>query len=186
MSGVQEVLIDDQLFRIARPDETSSIKRDWAVLFVHGFLGDARDTWMAPNASESFPSLLATDNQLTDYDVYLFQYPTKKLAPPSIDKIADQLGFAVKQHLSRARTIFIAHSMGGLVCMRYILNLLQERQNHAIGGLLTYGTPMTGVEWAKYAQWLLEAGSLRLPFLRWISRLLRNNKQVEALTTGGE
>lgn len=187
MSCSQQVLIEDQLFRVLRPDETPDTKKDWAMVFVHGFLGNAQDTWTAPQARESFPCLLATDDQLTDYDVYLFQYPTKKLAPPSVDNIAVQLGFAVRQHLSHARVIFIAHSMGGLVCMRYILNLLAERQSQAMGGLLTYGTPMTGVEWAKYAQWLLGAGSLvKLPILGWISKLLRNNKQVEDLTTGGE
>ncbi len=184
---IQEELITKKLFRV-RPKAAPEGLRKRAVLFVHGFLGDAKETWKAPEAVESFPSLLATDEEVKDYDVFVFEYETKDLFPPAIENIADQLKFAVKQHLPHDRVILLAHSMGGLVCMSYILKLLTgaEKKAQGTGGLLLYGTPMTGVEWAKYAQLVLRLGEFKIPLLGWLNRLVKANKQVEALTAGSE
>lgn len=181
----QEVLIAQKLFRVV-PDQVPSSRSERAVLFVHGFLGDAQETWKSPTAPESFPSLLANDSLTNDYDIFIFQYVTKDFRAPAIDHIAAQLKFAVKQHLQYGRIILVAHSMGGLVCMSFILNLLKEGQGQSIGGLLLYGVPMTGVEWAKYAQMVLQLGALKIPVISLLNRFLKSNKQVEALTAGSE
>jgi len=145
-----DVLLANKLLRVRtiQAQTNGSNKKDRALLFVHGFLGDALTTWTAKDASESFPSLLATDATLSDYDIFLFQYVTKDFHPPQIANIADQLRFAIDQHILSKRLVLIGHSMGGLVCMHYILKLLEQSDPRAqfIAGLLLYGSPMTGVE----------------------------------------
>src|SRR5579863_5998377 len=184
---VKKILITDKLFRLL-PDKASDSPRERAVVFVHGFLGNADDTWKAREARDSFPSLLATDPQLPDFDIFLFQYVTKDLHPPAIENIAGQLRFAIKEHLRNDSIIFLAHSMGGLVCMSYILSLLTGREKgiRLTGGLLLYGTPMSGIEWAKYARLVLKLFSFKLTPIGLIDRLVNANRQVEALTAGSE
>ena len=178
-------LIKEQLFQVV-PPEASPTRRNRAVVFVHGFRGNAQDTWRAKGAAESFADLLSTDSELADHDIFLFQYVTKNLSPPAIDSITVQLRFALKEHVKHPSIIFVAHSMGGLVCTRCILALLEDGRLDAVGGLLLYGSPMTGVEWARYAQMVLKFGAFKFPLLGLLSKALKTNKQVEALTTGGE
>jgi pimeloyl-ACP methyl ester carboxylesterase len=130
--------------------------------------------------------LLATDLSLADHDIYLFQYVTKDFTPPAIDNIVIQLEFAFRQHLPHPNIVLIAHSMGGLVAMRYILRLLEAGRLYSISGLLLYGVPMTGVEWARYAQMFLGIAQFKFPPLRLLGTLLKTNKQVTQLTTGSE
>jgi pimeloyl-ACP methyl ester carboxylesterase len=185
-----DILLANKLFRVRaiQAQTNGSNKKDRALLFVHGFLGDAGTTWIAKDAVESFPSLLATDDSLSDYDIFLFQYVTKDFRPPQISNIADQLRFAIKQHIPCERLVLLGHSMGGLVCMNYILKLLDQNdpQGQCIAGLLLYGSPMTGVEWAKYARLVLRLGELKVPLLGWVTKLVSANKQIDALTAGSE
>jgi pimeloyl-ACP methyl ester carboxylesterase len=95
------------------------------VVFVHGFTGDAGNTWKARDAT-SFPQLLAKDVDFPDYDVFLFQYATSFFFPPEIDNIVKQFEFALDRHLPNHSILFIAHSMGRLVCMRYVLLRLER------------------------------------------------------------
>jgi pimeloyl-ACP methyl ester carboxylesterase len=185
-----DVLLADKLFRVRRekvPTEDSA-KKDRAIVFVHGFLGDALTTWVAKGAAESFPALLAADPAVSDYCIYLFQYVTKSFHPPEISNIADQLRFAIEQHIPSKRVVLLGHSMGGLVCMSYVLKLLEQSDARAqfIAGLLLYGCPMTGVEWAKYARSILHFGEIKVPLLGYVSKYGRFNKQIDALTSGSE
>jgi pimeloyl-ACP methyl ester carboxylesterase len=185
-----EVLLENKLFRVRpiQPQTNGSDKKDRALVFVHGFLGDALTTWIKKDAVESFPSLLATDPLLSDYDIFLFQYVTKDFRPPRIANIADQLKFAIDQHIPGKRLVLLGHSMGGLVSMHYILKLLEQSDPKAqfIAGLLIYGCPMTGVEWAKYARLMLHFGEVKVPILGWVTKVVSANKQIDALTSGSE
>jgi alpha-beta hydrolase superfamily lysophospholipase len=50
------------------------------------------------------------------------------------------------ENLSGFQIVLIAHSMGGLVCMRYILDQLENGEAPAIIGLLLYGTPESALD----------------------------------------
>jgi pimeloyl-ACP methyl ester carboxylesterase len=178
-----EVDVADELWRLV-PDPPPAKPPDRAVVFVHGFVGDAQGTWRQKEALQSFPSLIATDPVLADHLVYIFQYKTKSLHPPAINNIADQLRYHIVQRMAGKRLVFLAHSMGGLVVMRCILRLLESSQAEPICGLLLYGSPMNGVEWVKYAQLVLELATFKIPVLSLASRLIKTNKQLSALTAG--
>ena len=62
----------DTLFQV-RPHSTASTNNDRAVVFIHGFGGNAGKTWKAASADDSFPCLLACDPELSDHDFYLFE-----------------------------------------------------------------------------------------------------------------
>jgi pimeloyl-ACP methyl ester carboxylesterase len=172
------------LFREGSASRVSG-PRDRAIVFVHGFTGTAADTWKAKDARHSFSELIESDPNFADHDVLLFQYKSKDLRPPSIPNIAGQLAFVLSD-LKYQRIIFIAHSMGGLVVMEAILQCLERGAAGQIAGLLLYGVPMNGVEWAKYAQLVLKGAGLVYPHFAWLEGLVTGNKQVSALTKDSE
>src|ERR1700736_6142021 len=92
-----DALTADKFFRI-RPNGAPIAAKERAVIFIHGFLGDSSTTWLAKGCSDSFPALLASDPNLSDHEVFTFQYKTKKLSPPAIQNISAQLRFHVQQH----------------------------------------------------------------------------------------
>jgi pimeloyl-ACP methyl ester carboxylesterase len=156
-----------------------------AVVFVHGFTGNAENTWRADEL-ESFPYLLARDPKFQDYDIFLFQYATSFFFPPEIKNIVNQFEFALEKHLPGHSIVFIAHSMGGLVCMQYVLRQLERAAVLRVVGLLTYGTPMSGVEWIRYANLVLQLTAIKIPLVSTVSKFFTKNRQLENMRAGGQ
>jgi len=158
-----------------------------AVLFVHGFIGTAEDTWTAGGGWPTFLQLIAEDPLLTDFDVFAFSYPTTLFSGASIDNIARQLTSVLESKLENKQIVFIAHSMGGLVCMQYVLNRLKHGRPLNMLGLLMYGTPTTGTELVKIAQIMAFGLGIALPWLgRVLSFLMRKNRQIAELGTASK
>lgn len=118
-----------------------------AIVFVHGFTGKSMDTWA------DFPALLASDPAIGAWDVFSLGYPTRIFpgipgwsGPPGIQTLATDLCTTLSHApLADRRAIaIIAHSMGGLVAQRAILDNpeLAGRVSH----LLLFGTPSAGLE----------------------------------------
>jgi hypothetical protein len=75
--------------------------------------------------------------------------------------------------------------MGGLVCMRYILDQLERNQVPPILGLLLYGTPATGSDLIKIARLVGFGIGIKLPPVRWLVNLfLKSQRQITDLATG--
>lgn len=138
------------LYKFHPPTEKKNRR---AVLFVHGFNGHRDTTWAAKGKEgKSLLALIASDPDLADFDVFAFSYRTSLLAGDTVEQIARQLGDEIDGPLATYRVILVAHSMGGLVCMRYILNRLELGHRLPILGLLMYGTPTTGTELVQIAK----------------------------------
>ena len=122
------------------------------VVFVHGFGGDATATW------GRFPELLTEAPGLDGWDVYSLGY-SSSLAPdlrgiwsgdPDIATLATYLRTRCNQPpLVGKRFALIAHSMGGLVVQRA---LLDEQLVADTSHVMLYGTPSNGLK--KAAGWL--------------------------------
>jgi pimeloyl-ACP methyl ester carboxylesterase len=117
------------------------------MLFLHGWKGDAKDTWTL------YPHLVCGDRDFADADVLSLDYPIYILQG---NLTMEQLGSWIADRLAAngvaryRRVVIIAHSIGGLVARRLVLEQRPELRN--IIFLLEIATPHTGP--ANYAQLL--------------------------------
>jgi pimeloyl-ACP methyl ester carboxylesterase len=139
----------DALFQVGSPKANTANR---AIVFVHGLKGDKRKTWSAKDDATSFLGLIASDQDLVDFDTFAFSYRTSFLAGDTVDQIARQLEEEIHRPLAGYHVILVGHSLGGLVCMQYILNRLTRGHSLPVLGLLMYGTPTTGVELVQIAE----------------------------------
>jgi pimeloyl-ACP methyl ester carboxylesterase len=122
-----------------------------AMVLVHGFTGDTRATWA------KFVDLLLADARIKTWDLFGLGYPSSLridvrgvwAADPGIEKLALGLITTLKlPPFSGYKGIAIAaHSMGGLVVQRAILDdpELARRISH----LFFFGTPSGGLDKAE-------------------------------------
>lgn len=127
-----------------------------AVVFVHGFTGDARATWGL------FPDLLCQESALSSWDVFLYGYTsglrvdlkTGWTGDPGPERLARGLrSEAATTPLQGYDAVaFVAHSMGGLVVQRALVDDpdLSARTSH----VFLFGTPSGGLEKAHQARHL--------------------------------
>ena len=131
-----------------RPPEVAAKQRTKrsAVVFVHGFTGDALNTWA------SFPEMISDDPALSGWDVFAYGYATSVAGSVPFWK-----GNPGPERLYRALTseadtsplagydavAFVAHSMGGLVVQGALASDagLARRTSHVI----LFGTPSGGL-----------------------------------------
>ena len=122
-----------------------------AMVFVHGFSGDAQKTW------GSFLDFVGAEPELTAWDIYSVGYDTR-LAPdirgvwaanPSIAVLATFLRTRLTQAPLKdyPALALVAHSMGGLVVQRALLDHedLCDRVSH----VFLFGTPSAGLRQAR-------------------------------------
>jgi pimeloyl-ACP methyl ester carboxylesterase len=124
-----------------------------AIVFIHGFGGSPEKTW------QQFPSLLADDGRLEGWNIHSLGYPTGIAldlvgiwkADPNLATLAD--GLRTKAQLPPLKgydnLVLIAHSMGGLVVQRAIVDddgSLTKRVSHVV----LFGTPSGGLAKAKF------------------------------------
>lgn len=121
------------------------------ILFLHGWRGDAQETW------KLYPHLVCGDRDFADVDVLSISYPTYivqgNLTMEQLGSwLADKL--VANSIVRYRRVVVIAHSIGGLVARRLVLERRPELKN--IVFLLEIATPHTGP--ANYAQILKQIG----------------------------
>lgn len=120
---------------------------DSALIFLHGFTGNYRKTW------GDFPIFLIAHPDLTDWDVISIQFTSNLFIPelrglwkaaPDIQKLADTLATRIRTAFGSYRRIaFVAHSMGGLVVRRALLDC--ETTRRKTSHLFLFGTPSNGL-----------------------------------------
>lgn len=125
---------------------------DAALVFIHGFRGDLRTTW------GQFPELIRDHRSLRGWDIFSLGYDTNLRADlpglwsasAPLDRISQLLSTAASTNLSRYRNLsFAAHSMGGLVLQKALLE--DAKLLRRTGHIALFGTPCNGL---KKAGWL--------------------------------
>ena len=121
-----------------------------ALVFVHGFSGDAHLTFGL------LPAFIAGDAALAAWDIHCFGYPTS-LAPditgiwsadPDLTTLADFLRGHIDDGRfgSYQRLALIAHSMGGLIVQRALVDAKpDDRVSQVVSHVLLFGTPSNGL-----------------------------------------
>jgi len=125
-----------------------------AIIFIHGFGGNTDNTW------GNFPNFLKDDSQLNGWNIYKLGYNTK-LSPdinniwasnPNITTLARNLRTQLTQNFRTkySQISIAAHSMGGLVTQRAILDMIKQGDDLAmINSVTLYGTPSNGLKKAQ-------------------------------------
>ncbi|MFL6634546.1 MAG: esterase/lipase family protein [Massilia sp.] len=137
-----------------------------AVVFVHGIFGSTRGTWTNDNG-ESFFSLLKKDETLgPQVDTYAFGFKSSMMQSGSLDireaAIKLQRYLETDQVMRHDAVVFVGHSMGGLVVMRYLANNLDKDAALAarVPLILLFGTPMEGAQIASLGKLVLSNPAL--------------------------
>lgn len=126
------------------------------IVMIHGLGGDAT-TW------GDFPTLLRADEQISlQFNIqppYTYS-TTARGKGPRIDELALELATTLESgELADARRIVIvAHSMGGLIARRYIVDQLLAQKPHRATRLLTFATPHLGSQWASSGSYVPTTG----------------------------
>jgi pimeloyl-ACP methyl ester carboxylesterase/O-acetyl-ADP-ribose deacetylase (regulator of RNase III) len=125
-----------------------------AVVFVHGILSNGEECWLHQNGTY-WPNLLSMHETLGDVGIYEFTYHTGFFSGSyNLGNIVDALNECLHlDGVDRARKIvFVAHSMGGIVVRRFIVQRYDELVDRgAEMGLFLIASPSLG---SSYANWL--------------------------------
>ncbi|HXO28253.1 MAG TPA: alpha/beta hydrolase [Thermoanaerobaculia bacterium] len=125
------------------------------LVLIHGFHGDAHQTF------GMLPAFLAGTRRLYDWDIHCFGYPTG-LAPdlagvwaadPDLTLLAGYLDrkLALPPFKGYDALALIAHSMGGLIVQRGLLDGSFAPRTQQV---LLFGTPSAGLRKARLGQWI--------------------------------
>lgn len=140
---------------VGRSEEPLSVLRKTsskaAIVLVHGYRGSARGTW------GDFGRLITQHSGLEGWDVYAVDYATglcpdmlRRLwsADAPLDRLSKRLKTTMRSSLSQYDSLtVIAHSMGGLIVQR---TLLDGGVLKRVGHIFLFGTPSGGTEKARY------------------------------------
>jgi protein SERAC1 len=137
------------------------------ICFVHGLTGNRETTWTAKGQSQPWPqSLLVPQLQnariLTyGYDAYVVKTSvasSNRLIDHASNLLNDLTIDRASHHASDRPVIFVAHSLGGLVCKEAILQSRNNPESHlkrifeCTKGVIFMGTPHTAswmADWAR-------------------------------------
>ena len=145
-------------------------RSDKVVLFIHGIFGDPLSTFKDESSpgSKSWPELMASDNDhlsgsppMSEYSTAVVRYDAARDSQLSVEQIANQLKTDLKDggvFDKKYKDIFIiAHSMGGLVVKRMIIDmtLMNDSDLKKIRAVLLFSTPSQGAPAANVVQQLI-------------------------------
>ncbi len=130
------------------------------IVFVHGFNSDPSSAW-TNDAGISWPDLMRDDKNYHDYTVATYRYDTSLLnRTSSVEEIAVRMLRQIEDKgvLEKYKEVyFIAHSMGGLVVKRVLVDLHRPNEMdklRKIKAVLFIATPVQGSNFAELASYL--------------------------------
>jgi pimeloyl-ACP methyl ester carboxylesterase len=130
------------------------------IVFVHGFNSDPSSAW-TNDAGISWPDLMRDDKNFNDYTVATYRYDTSLLnRTSSIEEIAVRMHRQIEDKgvFEKYKEIyFIAHSMGGIVAKRVLVELYRPNQIDKLGkikAVLFIATPVQGSSFAELASYI--------------------------------
>jgi pimeloyl-ACP methyl ester carboxylesterase len=116
------------------------------IVFVHGVVGNSKDTWLNEETGSYWPKLILNDPDFHETNIYTYEYGTPSIGNAlSVSQLATEMKIRLLSDgvLNHPHTYFIVHSMGGLVTRQFILRY-REEVAEKIQTLYFIGTPTTG------------------------------------------
>lgn len=130
-------------------------ERSSAIVFIHGFTGTPNTTW------DTFVRTLYADSRLGGWDIYSVGYTSRFAVDVPVwtsDPKLDVCSIGMRTKLTHPpldaykAIAVVAHSMGGLVVQRAMLDDLQLRGR--ISHIVLYGCPSGGLKKARFGRLL--------------------------------
>ena len=123
---------------------------DKLILFIHGWMGDARNTW------RSFPLIVCGHpSWFGDVDVLVINYPTYLRDPNSnITALASWIGRELESRgywNKYKKVAIVAHSMGGLIAREVVISESLTGRGKNVDLLVEIATPHDGARLAQIA-----------------------------------
>lgn len=134
-----------------------------AIVFLHGFRSSSEEAFGQYSHSSSMSSKIRSSSawltngkELKDSTLVFVDYPAGFCDRQTLPRLANR----VKTDLSLANVfenhehvVFIAHSLGGLVAKKLILDM-DESERERVAGIVLLGVPSDGSSVADAAEWL--------------------------------
>jgi pimeloyl-ACP methyl ester carboxylesterase len=143
-------------FIVHKSDENKQV-----IVFVPGIFGDAFDSWKNSNGKH-FYDFVSEDKEVFDKtDIYVYGFDSTYFEGGfNIGQIAENLHARLldKGIFNYDRVIFVAHSMGGLVVQKLLLNFPDDSKNVPL--VYFFSTPQEGAEIANIAHLFLPNNAL--------------------------
>ena len=150
-------------------DEFHNPSDAWVdVIFVHGLTGDRELTWTHPDARQPWPqtllpAVIPKARILTyGYDAYVFGHQgpatTNRIGDHARDFLNKLVGYRQQSKSLNRPLIFVAHSLGGLLCKDALLMSRNSADGHlrdafdSIVAIAFMGTPHSGCSLAAWAK----------------------------------
>lgn len=142
----------------ANPSTTADRESRRAVVFIHGFRGAPFDTWKSSNGRYFFEFLFDDQDFEKGNDVFVVGYPADLRQNHRIRDAVEALQVDLHKCgvFARREVVFVAHSMGGLVVLEYLLSNAPDATKVPVAFL--FGTPLAGSEMASFASWFTANG----------------------------
>ncbi len=139
---------------LANSEQLTNNESKTAIVFVHGFMGDHKNTWLNSESKAYWPELMAKDTDLKSYDIFVINYYSElfgnrfTLSELGIWFNAELKNIGVIGSNKYENIIFIAHSMGNLVVRAGIYEDNSKFNNLKIPLILSFGSPSEGSDFA--------------------------------------
>lgn len=134
-----------------------------AVVFIHGLTGGTLETWTSANGKTFFELLKATEGVGRQVDVFAFGFTSNMLKSGSLDvrEAANKLHESLKFNkvLDYPGIVFVGHSMGGLVALRYLVN--HRELLNKVPTIVLFATPQEGAQIASVGKYVLNNDATR-------------------------
>ncbi len=125
--------------------------RDIAIVFVHGVLSSGETCWRSDGGT-FWPDLLLAEPAFEDVGVYLYSYRTTFFSGTyRLGDVVDDLKERMKLDgfFSCRAVVFVAHSMGGIVVRKLLVERAQDFSEIEIG-LFLVASPSLGSDYANF------------------------------------
>ena len=138
-----------------------------AVVFVHGIFGDTNDTWANDNGRTFFDLLASAPGMQGKLDLFAFGFTSTMWSGGSLD-IREAANKMESYLLNKGvwnydSVVFVAHSMGGLVTLREVINQTQHRAKIPL--VFLFATPTEGAQITAIAKYVVDNPAIRQMFM---------------------